>query len=282
MVEARILRGHRQAGIQRLETVALRVNMKRLPFWRGPYFAYPILDIGAGHNPFKNATHVVEIDPAQGRQRGGNRLVVPESAKLIVGDVTALPFRSGSFNYVYASHVLEHVASPGSACSEIMRIGRAGYIETPSPFLEQGLSLRGSEPPENWFHRWFVFCLPPDVLVFEPKTPETLLQFCACQDGQFMREFYAGVEFGESQHCFRRKAKTTMFYWRSAFRVVVRDRTVDCRRDGLVCRFAGMKEALLTNCNDLFRTARMLRFRKAFPACKGIFRKYGHRTVFVR
>ena len=255
--------------------------MKRLPVWRRPYFAGRILDIGAGHNPFQGVTHVIEIDPTHGRQRGGNSLVVPESAKLIVGDVTALPFPSGSFDYVYASHVLEHVELPEVACGEIMRIGRAGYIETPSPFLEQGLALRGLEPPENWFHKWFVFSLASDLLVFEPKTPETVSQFCSCADGRFMRDFYEAVEFVGSQHCFRRKAKTTIYYWKSSFQVEVRHRTADCQRDGQVCRFHGMKTALLANCNDLLRAPRLLRFRRAFPGCKGVFRKYGHRTVFV-
>jgi hypothetical protein len=255
--------------------------MKRLPVWRRPYFAGRILDIGAGHNPFQGVTHVIEIDPRHGRQRGGNQLVVPESAKLIVSDVTALPLQSGSFDYVYASHVLEHVESPELACREIMRIGRAGYIETPSPFLEQGLALRGQEPPENWYHKWFVFSLDSGPLAFEPKTPETVLQFCSCADGQFMRDFYEAVEFGESQHCFRRKAKTTIYYWQSSFQVEVRERTVDCQRDGQVCRFRGMRTALLANCNDLLRAPRLLRLRRVFPGCKGVFRKYGHRTVFV-
>jgi hypothetical protein len=162
-----------------------------------------------------------------------------------------------------------------------MRVGRAGYIETPSPFLEQGLALRGLEPPESWFHKWFVFSPDVDVLVFEPKTPETVSQFCSCPDGQFMKEFYASVDFGEAQHCFRRKAKTTIFYWRSSFLLEVRKGMVDCRQDGHVCRFNGMKKALLASCNDLFRAARLLRFRKIFPGCKTVFRKYGHRTVFV-
>ena len=207
--------------------------------------------------------------------------MVPKSAKLIVGDVTALPFQSGSFDYVYASHVLEHVDSPTSACREVMRVGHAGYIETPSPFLEQGLALRGLEPPESWFHKLFVFSSDVDVLMFEPKTTETVSQFCSCPDGQFMKEFYASVDFGEAQHCFRRKAKTTIFYWRSSFLLEVRKSTVDCRRDGQLCRFKGMRKALLASCNDLFRVARLLRFRKLFPDCKTVFRKYGHRTVFV-
>ena len=225
---------------------------------------------------------MLEIDPCQGRQRGGNKLLVPKSAKLIVGDVTALPFQSDSFDYVYASHVLEHVDSPTSACREVMRVGHAGYIETPSPFLEQGLALRGLEPPENWFHKWFVFSRDVDVLVFEPKTLETVSQFCSCPDGQFMQEFYASVEFGEAQHYFRRRAKTTIFYWRSSFQVEVRDRTADCKRDRRLCRFSGMRRALLANCRDLFRASRLVRFSKTFPDCKDVFRKFGHRTVFVR
>ncbi|MGQ0811854.1 MAG: class I SAM-dependent methyltransferase [Nitrospiraceae bacterium] len=255
--------------------------MKRLPLWRRPYFADRILDIGAGHNPFQGVTHVVEIDPSHGGERGGNQLVVPESAKLIVGDVIALPFPSASFDYVYASHVLEHVLSPEAACGEIMRVGRAGYIETPSPFLEQGLALMGKEPPETWYHRWLVFALSSDLLVFEPKTPEAVAQFCSCADGQFMREFYSAVEFGEAQHCFRRKAKTTMVYWRSCIRIEVRKWTADCQRDGLICRFRGMKRALLANCNDLLRAARVMRLQREFPRCAGVFRKYGHKTVFV-
>src|SRR3989449_7982178 len=196
--------------------------MKRLPWWRRPYFAQRILDIGAGHNPFYGVTHVLDYDVHDGRERGQSQVMVPRSARLIVGNARALPFRCGVHDYVYASHVLEHVDDPSRACREIMRVGAAGYIETPSPFLEQGLALRDLEPPETWFHRWFVFSPDVDVLVFEPKTPETVSQFCSCPDGQFMKEFYASVDFGEAQHCFRRRAKTTIFYWRSSFLLEVR------------------------------------------------------------
>ena len=256
--------------------------MKRLPFWKRPYFARRILDIGAGHNPFKGVTHVVEVDLAQRRELGYQEIFLPASAKLIVGNVESLPFQSRSFDYVYASHVLEHVNHPLKASREIMRVGSAGYIETPSPFLEQGLTCKGGKPPAIGVHKWFVFSPKADLLVFEPKTPETVSQFCSCPDGQFMREFYASVEFGEAQHYFRRRAKTTIFYWRSSFQVEVRDRTADCTRDRRLCRFSGMRRALLANCRDLFRASRLVRFSKTFPDCKDVFRKFGYRTVFVR
>ncbi len=255
--------------------------MKRWPFWRRPHFARRILDIGSGHNPFKGVTHVLDIDVNEGHERGGRELVVPQFARFVVGQAMALPFRTAAFDYVYASHVLEHVDVPENACRELMRVGAGGYIETPSPFLEQGLALQDNEPPETWLHKWFVFSDDQHQLVFEPKTSEEVSRFCSCPDGRFMQEFYAGVDFREAQHCFRRRAKTTIFYWRSSFRIEVRDRTADCRKDQRGCRFAGMKRMLVTNCNDVLRVLRVLRLRRMFPQCRDLFRKYGYRTLFI-
>jgi len=255
--------------------------MKRLPVWRRPYFAKRILDIGPGHNPFHGATHLLEMDLADGRERCGQKLVVPESAALIVGEATALPFKTGSFDYVYASHVFEHVMAPRWACNEVMRVSEAGYIETPSPFREQGLALKDEQSPEHWYHRWFVFSPDKNLLVFEPKTPEEVSRFCSCPAGEFLREFYASLDFREAEHFFRRKAKTTIFYWSGSFQYEVRDRTMDCRKDGCVCRYWGMKQALLANCHDVLRANRIRRLRKRFPECREVFRKYGHHTLLI-
>ncbi len=255
--------------------------MKRLPLLRRPYGARRILDVGAGHNPFHGATHVLDLDLGEGGQRGGNRLVVPGSAVLVQGMATELPFRTASFDYVYASHVLEHVDDPDHACRELMRIGSAGYIETPSPLLEQGLALKDATPPEHWYHKWFVFSADKDRLVFEPKSPDEVARFCSCVDGQFLREFYQHVDFLQAQHCLRRKAKTTIFYWKAAFAVEVRKQTGDCRAGVRPCRFSGMRRMLLASCNDLFRALRVIRLKKTFPNCARVFQRYGYRTLFI-
>lgn len=255
--------------------------MKRLPLLRRPYLARRVLDVGAGHNPFQGATHVLDLDLGDGGQRGGNPLVVPRSAVLTQGRAAALPYRTGSFQYVYASHVLEHVDDPEHACRELMRIGSAGYIETPSPLLEQGLALRDATPPEHWFHKWFVFSSVKNRLIFEPKSPEEVARFCSCDDGRFLKEFYEHVDFRHAQHCLRRKAKTTIFYWRAAFAVEVRKQTGDCRAGAGPCRFSGMRRMLVASCNDLFRAFRVRRLKKAFPSCAGVFQRYGHRTLLI-
>ena len=144
-------------------------TIKQLPLWKRPIFARQILDIGAGHNPFKGITHLLELDIDEGRHRGGKSLVLPHSAALIVGDATALPFQERVFNYVYASHVLEHVDAPEKACRELIRIGSACYIETLSPFLEQGLAFSKEDGSESSLHKWFIFSPTHNLLVFEPK-----------------------------------------------------------------------------------------------------------------
>ena len=255
--------------------------MKQLPWWRRPYFARRILEIGPGHNPFSGVTHLLEQDISEGRQRGGNALIVPHAAKLIAGEATVLPFVEGSFDFVYASHVLEHVEEPERACREIMRTGKAGYIETPSPFLEQGLALMDETSPTHWFHRWFVFSPAPRLLVFEPKSVREVKQFCSCRDGQFLRDFYGSLDFSQAQHFFRRSTKTTIFYWSGSFQVDVRDRMVDCQQEGKPCRFVGMRQALIANCNDLLRAGRVRRLPQRFPKSREVFRKYGHYPLLV-
>jgi hypothetical protein len=256
--------------------------MKRLPFWKRPHGARRVLDIGSGHNPFHGATHLLEIDLQEGRERGGKQVHVPESTTLTVGDISALPYRTGSFDYVYASHILEHVTDPIVACREIMRAGRAGYVETPAPFLEQGLAHYDKTPPDQWFHRWFVFVDRQQQLVFEPKTPDEVDRFCSCRAGQFMKEFYDSVDYREAQHCFPSHAKRSVLYWRGSFVSDVRTHTVDCRREQKPCRFDNMLAGLVRGCNDVFRAPRLLSLRRKFPACVSVFQKYGVATLFVR
>ena len=255
--------------------------MKRLSWWRRPYFSRRVLEIGPGHNPFAGVTHVLERNVADGRERGGHALIVPAAAHLIVGDATVLPFTAGSFDFVYASHVLEHVEDPEAACREMMRVAPAGYIETPSPFLEQGLALKDVTSPDHWFHRWFVFALSPGRLVFEPKSVEDVKRFCSCSDGQFLREFYESLDFAQAQHFFRRSSKTTVFHWKGPFQVEARDHMVDCREEGRPCRFVGMRRALIANCNDLLRAGRVRRLPQHFPKSRDVFRKYGQYSLFV-
>ena len=55
----------------------------------------------------------------------------------VLANVEKLPFKDNAFDFVIAAHVLEHTSDPASFLSELQRVARAGYIETPDAFMER-------------------------------------------------------------------------------------------------------------------------------------------------
>lgn len=158
--------------------------------WIGAESGRRVLDVGSGHRPHEDATHLVELFPEDNTQRGKKMKMLGRT--LIQANVEALPFKGRSFDYVYASHVLEHTEDPAAACSELMRVAKAGYIETPSPFYEQGYNF--PHPDRGWpFHRWFIWLRDDQTLIFEPKIQETIDHFCDCRYAQFIKKIYGTV-----------------------------------------------------------------------------------------
>lgn len=107
-----------------------------------------VLDIGSGQHPFPLATHLADFKLEDNFDRGGAALV-KDSRPFFVINIESMPFRADEFDFVYCSHVLEHVDDPILACKEIMRVGKKGYIETPT---------RASDMLFNFsrLHRWHV------------------------------------------------------------------------------------------------------------------------------
>jgi hypothetical protein len=78
-----------------------------------------------------------------------------------------LPFSDKEFDFVFASHILEHVKDPVLFCSELCRIGKRGYIEVPTPLIDNLVSGDDRSPLG---HKWWIFF--DDVyqqIIFRPK-----------------------------------------------------------------------------------------------------------------
>ena len=189
--------------------------------WLGIRSGKRILDVGSGHRPHEDATHLLDLLPDDDSERGKpiKRLGLP----LVLGTIESLPFRAGAFDYVYASHVLEHTRDPAAACTELIRVGRAGYIETPSPFFEQGYNY--PNPDRGWsFHRWFVYVGEDGALVFEPKTDETIDAFCGCRYAQFIKTIYRTVgDLNTVHRVLPHHCSYTVLHWVDQFNFEVRD-----------------------------------------------------------
>lgn len=86
------------------------------------------------------------LDIGGARRRG--RFQPPAEAHWVVADlsgacdvradIVALPFRSGAFDAIKATEVLEHVPDPAAALRECARVLRAGgHLVATAPFLER-------------------------------------------------------------------------------------------------------------------------------------------------
>lgn len=93
-----------------------------------------VLEVGSGGSPYFRANVLCDAYEVT-QERFFAPLVCDRPT--IMAFVEQLPFKDDSFDFVIASHVLEHSADPEKFLSEIQRVGKAGYIEVPDAFMER-------------------------------------------------------------------------------------------------------------------------------------------------
>jgi SAM-dependent methyltransferase len=110
----------------------LRWSLRRLhvPVDSGAF----VLEVGAGGNPYPRANVLLDGFEVSA-ERVERRLV--NDRPLVLGFCENLPFQDKSFDFVIASHVLEHTDDPEKFLAELQRVAKAGYIETPDAFFER-------------------------------------------------------------------------------------------------------------------------------------------------
>jgi ubiquinone/menaquinone biosynthesis C-methylase UbiE len=119
-----------------------------------------VLDLGSGHNPHNRANILVDRYIKENTDRSDKSIKIDHKKPFIIADAHFLPFKDKCFDYIIASHIAEHVTKPELFCKELMRIGKRGYIETPSKIGERILSEQ--------FHKWYVI-KKGSSLIFEKK-----------------------------------------------------------------------------------------------------------------
>lgn len=93
-----------------------------------------VLEVGSGGNPYARANVLLDAYEDT-RERHWAPLV--SDRPTVLGFVENLPFQDKAFDFVIASHVLEHSADPVRFLAELQRVAKAGYIETPDAFMER-------------------------------------------------------------------------------------------------------------------------------------------------
>jgi uncharacterized protein YbaR (Trm112 family) len=138
-----------------------------------------VLEVGSGNNPYPRSNVLVDFS-LDDYERSGP-LHVDRPLVLALGE--HLSFRDKVFEYVIASHVLEHTTQPRLLLNELQRVGRAGYIETPEALLER---------LNPWsFHRSEVTVGDGQLVIYEKPTWKPDPQLTE----MFLRTWYSQPEY---------------------------------------------------------------------------------------
>ncbi len=82
---------------------------------------------------------------------------------------TPFPFPDKYFDYILCSQTLEDLRDPIWVCSELVRIGKRGYIEVPSRRLEMTRGVESLGYAGHYHHRWLIE-IKDNLLLFRFKT----------------------------------------------------------------------------------------------------------------
>ena len=120
---------------------------------------WKILDIGCNLAAVEYAQTVADIEDF-------SKFYQEKNKEFILIKNKTLPFKDNEFDFVYASHVIEHIDDVSFFISELKRISKQGYIELPS-VLEDNLVLSKNSSED---HKWmFKFDDVEKILLVEKK-----------------------------------------------------------------------------------------------------------------
>ncbi len=125
--ESHLMRLLRRLG---LEGISWSIRRLHCPVPR----EHLVLEVGSGGNPYFRSNVLLD---AYENTRERHWVPLISDRPTVLGFVEKLPFRDKAFDFVIASHVLEHSTDPARFLNELQRVAKAGYIEVPDAFMER-------------------------------------------------------------------------------------------------------------------------------------------------
>jgi len=124
------------------------------------------VDVGSGGDPIPFANILVEKFFGQTNQRRGE---FQDDGKLVIqGDLSALPFANASVDFIWCSHVLEHLEDPELGLNELQRVANKGIAFVPTPWAEA--VYQKYSPGQALTHRWLCWSIGDKACFFKCDT----------------------------------------------------------------------------------------------------------------
>ncbi|MBI2675417.1 MAG: class I SAM-dependent methyltransferase [Candidatus Aenigmarchaeota archaeon] len=125
-----------------------------------------VADIGCGPIPFPYANLLIDKN-VDNDERWGHG-IPNDGREIIYADLeVGLPFPDKHVDFLYCSHVLEHLNDPVQGCREIIRVAKRGFIEVPTIVYE--MLFGGDESLHEWVAEYFY---PTEMLIFRKLSPQ--------------------------------------------------------------------------------------------------------------
>ena len=134
-----------------------------------------ILDIGCGYRANANATSIADIQDFSKFYKNKNFIQLKEKK---------LPFKDKAFDFVIASHVIEHVKDFEFFIQELERISSKGYIELPTR-LGDNLVFENKKD-----HLWWFFYDDVENILVGSKKKQVLEPFLTVSVAKFLEEIF--------------------------------------------------------------------------------------------
>ena len=170
---------------------------------------WKVLDIGCGYTANEFATTICDTQDLSKFYK---------SKDFIKLDNKILPFKNNHFDFVIASHVLEHVDDPKFFISELERVSTKGYIELPTK-LEDNLVFENKKD-----HLWHMdfddvnskLLITKKIQFLEPILTVSMIQkFRKNFKSSLIFELYwenkIDYDFLENEQSFQKLSLTSLF-----------------------------------------------------------------------
>ena len=93
-----------------------------------------VLEVGSGGNPYMRSDILLD---AYEETQERHWVPLTSDRPTFIGKAEKMPFQNNAFDFVIASHVLEHSTDPDLFLNELQRVSKAGYIEVPIAIFER-------------------------------------------------------------------------------------------------------------------------------------------------
>jgi SAM-dependent methyltransferase len=173
-----------------------------------------VLEVGSGGNPYPRANVLLDAYEAT-KQR--HWVPLKNDRPLVLGFVENLPFQDKAFDFVIASHVLEHSCDPERFLSELQRVAKAGYIEVPDAFLER------INP--YLFHRLEISVRGGALIIRKKKRPVPDKEIVELYEHK-AKKYFTSMLFTRQPELFH-----VRYYWQNKIDYVVVNPEIDCSWD---------------------------------------------------